>query len=140
MGAKFTLPMPLLVHHRHDEPVGHVIGANATKEGIAIKARLARVTEPGALKDRLDTVWQEIKAGLVRGLSIGFRSTEFEPIADTGGLRFLKSEIYELSLVTIPANASASISVIKSIDGELAAATGQSKRAVPTRPGAAARP
>jgi HK97 family phage prohead protease len=138
MGAKFTLPMPLLHHHKHDQPVGHVLVANATKNGIAIKARLAQVTEPGPLKDRIDTAWQEIKAGLVRGLSIGFRPSEFEPIADTGGLRFLKSEIYELSLVTIPANASASISVIKSVDDKRQAASGQAAQVVTTtrRPGA----
>lgn len=35
---------------------------------------------------------------------------------DTGGIRFTETEIYELSLVTIPANASATIQTIKAMD------------------------
>jgi hypothetical protein len=36
---------------------------------------------------------------------------------DSGGLEFTQSEIYELSLVTIPANASATIQTIKALSG-----------------------
>ena len=49
-------------------------------------------------------------------MSIGFRSLEEALNKDTGGFRFLKSEILELSLVAIPANAGATISSIKSLD------------------------
>ena len=37
-------------------------------------------------------------------------------MSDVGAYRFLKSEVLELSLVTIPANASATIATIKSLD------------------------
>jgi HK97 family phage prohead protease len=117
MGAKFTLPIPLLHHHKHDQPVGHVTHARASKNGITIKAGLAKVDEPGALKDRIDLAWQEIKAGLVRGLSIGFKPLDYEFLDDkSGGLRFNSWSWFELSLVTIPANADAQISVVRSID------------------------
>jgi hypothetical protein len=33
LGAKFTLPMPLLHQHKHDQPVGQVVAAKATKDG-----------------------------------------------------------------------------------------------------------
>lgn len=56
--------------------------------------------------------WQSVKAKLVRGVSIGFRPIEYSYM-DTGGIHFTASEIYELSLVTIPANASATIQTIK---------------------------
>jgi HK97 family phage prohead protease len=59
--------------------------------------------------------WQAVKARLVRGVSIGFRALGYEPL-ETGGLKFTETEIYELSLVTIPANASATIQTIKSMD------------------------
>src|SRR5690606_23572056 len=36
-GAKFTLPIPLLHHHRHDQPVGQVVSAKPTKDGISIR-------------------------------------------------------------------------------------------------------
>src|SRR5699024_2113185 len=71
--------------------------------------------EPGALRDRLEEAWQSVKAGLVRGLSIGFKPLETEPIKDTMGLRFKAWEWLELSAVTIPANSEASIQTIKSI-------------------------
>jgi HK97 family phage major capsid protein/HK97 family phage prohead protease len=125
LGAQFSLPMPLLWQHRHDEPVGHVQFAKATDKGIAFKARIARIEEPGPLKEMVDKAWQAVKAGLVRGVSIGFRSREHS-MMDTGGIRFLVWDWYELSLVTIPANQEATISVIKSIDADLMAASGQS--------------
>lgn len=118
LGAKFTLPMPLLWQHFHDEPVGHVLSAKATKTGITIKAKLAKWDEPGKLKDMLDFAWHSVKAGLVRGLSIGFKPKEYSFLEDSpmGGVRFIEWDWYELSLVTIPANAEANISVVKSMD------------------------
>lgn len=132
MGCSLKMPMPLLWAHRHDEPVGHVLAADVTKKGISIRARIAKIAEPGPLKDSVDRAWQAVKAGLVQGLSIGFRPREFEPI-ENGGLRFTKSDIYELSLVVVPACASATITAIKSADQ---AALGHTI----TRPGAAGNP
>jgi len=72
MGATFALPMPLLWQHDHAAPVGMVEFAKPTKAGIPFKATLARVDEPGRLKDRIDEAWQSVKAGLIRAVSIGF--------------------------------------------------------------------
>lgn len=116
MGAKFANPLPLLWQHRHDAPVGQATFGKPTKAGIPFKARIAKVDEPGALKDMLDLAWQSVKAGLVRAVSIGFRSLEHAYIEGTGGVRFISTEILELSLVTVPANASATIQTIKAID------------------------
>jgi hypothetical protein len=55
--------------------------------------------------------------GLVRAVSIGFRAIEYA-FMDRGGVRFVETEVYELSAVTIPANADALITEIKSIGGE----------------------
>lgn len=123
LGAKFKNPLPLLWQHQHDKPVGTVKFEKPTDKGISFKATLPTITEPGALKDLVDMAWQAVKAQLVRGVSIGFRPIEYAFI-DGGGIRFVQTEIYELSLVTVPANASASISSIKSIDAELRASSG----------------
>ncbi|EHM01147.1 caudovirus prohead protease [Acetobacteraceae bacterium AT-5844] len=137
LGVQFRNPMPLLHQHDHDRPVGTVVFDRPTKDGITFEARLPRIDEPGPLKNRVDTAWGEVKAGLVRAVSIGFRPLEYSRLEE-GGLRFLKSEVIELSLVTIPANSDATITLIKSVDRDLLAATGRSQRSVepPTSPGA----
>jgi len=125
LGVKFTNPMPLLWQHKSDKPVGTVTFDKPTKDGITFEAKLARIEEPGALKDRIDEAWQSVKAGLVRAVSIGFRALEYAFIEGTGGIRFTETEVMELSLVTIPANAEATITAIKSIDRPLLVATGK---------------
>jgi HK97 family phage major capsid protein/HK97 family phage prohead protease len=124
LGVAFKNPMPLLWQHQPDKPVGTVKFDKPTKNGITFEARLAQITEPGTLKDRVDEAWQSVKAGLVSAVSIGFRAIEYAFIEGTGGVRFIASEVMELSLVTIPANADATISQIKSIDTQIRAATG----------------
>ena len=115
MGAKFASEMPLLWQHQHDKPVGFAQFGKASRTGIPFTASLPRITEPGPLKDLVDMAWQAVKARLVKGVSIGFRAMNYDTLPN-GGLRFTETEIYELSLVTIPANASATIQSIKSMD------------------------
>jgi HK97 family phage major capsid protein/HK97 family phage prohead protease len=115
LGITFKNPLPLLLHHDTHKPVGSVTFAAPTADGLAFEATLPAIAEPGALRDRIDEAWQSIKAGLLAGVSVGFRALEHAKHT-TGGLRFLKTEILELSLVTIPANAGATIHTIKSLD------------------------
>lgn len=138
LGVKFKNPMPLLWQHQADKPVGTVKFDKPTKAGITFEAKIARTDEPGTLKDRLDEAWQSVKMRLVQAVSIGFRSLEHAFIEGTGGIRFIASEVIELSLVTIPANADATITQIKSIDAPLLAATGKEPKAEdrPAPPGA----
>lgn len=128
-GAVFKLPLPLLWQHNSREPIGHVTEAKVTDKGIEITAQIAKVDEPGKLKDLLDYAWQCLKNKLVRGLSIGFDALEYTYIEGTYGLRFLSWEWLELSAVTIPANAEATIQAVKSHDAEQQAASGH-RRAV----------
>ena len=123
-GAQYKLPLPLLYQHDSAQPIGHVTHAKVSKSGIEITARMARIAEPGRLKDRLDETWQSIKLGLVRGLSIGFKPIETSRI-EKGGYRFIKWDWLELSAVTIAANADATIQTVKSLDTAQRAATGQ---------------
>lgn len=117
-GANFKLPLPLLWQHDPSKPVGHVLSAEVTDDGIKFKAKIEKIDEPGALKDRLDEAWQSVTKGLVRGVSIGFSSKEPPELLRNGGLRFLSWDWFELSLVTIPANAEATIDTIKALSKE----------------------
>src|SRR5262245_56916521 len=122
LGMEFKNPLPLLRQHRHAEPVGTVRFDKPTEDGVTFVAKLANVTEPGKLKDRIDEAEQSIKARLVRGVSIGFRAIEYA-FTDSG-IHFLKTEVMELSLVTIPANTEATIQQIKAYDAATPAALG----------------
>lgn len=135
MGAKFALPLPLLWQHNHDEPVGTVEFAQPNAKGIPFRARLAKVDEDGDLKKLVDKAWHAVKAGLVRGVSIGFSAKEYDRLK-SGGLKFTAWEWLELSLVTVPANAEATISAIKSISRQQIAASGDGEN----RPGVSGTP
>lgn len=129
LGVTFKNPLPLLWQHEHDKPIGLVEFGKPTEKGVPFTATLPRIEEPGALQDRIEEAWQSIKAGLVRAVSIGFRSLESENIAGTWGTRYIRTEVFELSAVTIPAQAEARIDTVKSFDVGLPAAFG--KKEVP---------
>ena len=102
----FRSPIPLLWQHKPDEPIGQVLNATVTDSGIRITAKLAKGVQ------RIDEAWQLIKSGLVRGLSIGFRPLDVQPMKG-GGMHFVAWDWFELSAVTVPANADCSIAVVK---------------------------
>jgi HK97 family phage major capsid protein/HK97 family phage prohead protease len=116
LGISYTNPLPLLLYHDTQKPVGTVTFDRPTAAGLRFTATLPTITAPGTLRDRVEEAWQSIKAGLLAGVSVGMRPIEHAVNKDTGGIRFLKSEILELSLVAIPANAGATISSIKALD------------------------
>jgi len=124
LGAKYSLPIALLWQHNSNQPIGWITEATVTAKGIDIVGEVATFDEPGQLKDFLDFAWQSIQAGLVRGLSIGFQAIKYAFMEDSWGIEFQEWEWLELSAVTIPANAEASISAIKSIDTRQRAALG----------------
>lgn len=137
LGVKFNNPLAFLWQHQHDKPIGSVKFDKPTAKGIEFEATIAKTDEPGTLKDRLDEAWQSIKAGLVRAVSIGFRPIEYA-FMDNGGIRYSETEVYELSAVTIPANADALITTIKSIDAAARKEAGVPDPEIPANPEPAA--
>ncbi len=125
-GATFAETIPLLWQHEASKPVGHTKFGKPTKSGIPFTAWLPKIKEAGALRDRVEEAIQSIQYRLVGAVSIGFRvlNDAIESL-DNGGLKFLETEIMELSLVTIPANAEATITSIKSLDRGILAASGR---------------
>jgi len=114
-GITFTNPVPLLLHHDQKQPVGWVT-LRAAADGIYFDAIVSSHDEGGRLKDRLDEAWHSVKAGVIKTMSVGWR-----PIGDAverlrdGATKFLKSEIFEVSMVSIPANPQAVILSHKSV-------------------------
>lgn len=114
LGLTFDPDTPLMLNHDHSQPVGSVQFGAPTAKGLPFKATIATVTEPGVVKDRTDEAWHSVKAKLIKGVSIGFIPSEFEPIAK-GGVRFTKAHVHELSLTAIPCNPEAMITAFKSL-------------------------
>jgi HK97 family phage prohead protease len=136
---KFTNPMPFLWQHMHDKPIGTVKFNAPTASGIGFEATIAHpdTVESETLKERLREAWDSLRIGLVRAVSVGFRPIEYSYMEE-GGVRFIESECFELSAVTIPANSDAVINEIKSIDAALRKAAGVSDPEVPAAPAGAA--
>ncbi|WP_295392760.1 HK97 family phage prohead protease [uncultured Thiodictyon sp.] len=111
MGAQYNLPIPLLWQHAQDAPVGTVTHIEQRADGLYIRAQLA----PAGICEDLDNARAYILAGLCRAFSLGFRPIEYS-FLDSGGTHYTAYEVYEISVVTIPANAEATITTIKSFD------------------------
>lgn len=139
MGVKFSNPLSFLWQHNHDQPIGTVKFDKPTEKGIEFEAEIIHPdkVESATLKDLLQLAWDSIKTGLVRATSIGFRPIEYA-FMDNGGIRYSETEVYELSAVTVPANADAIISTIKSIDAELRKEAGVPEPEIPQAPDPAA--
>lgn len=111
-GAQYKLPLPLLSMHDHKLPIGLVTEVIVGNDDIKIVAEISK----GLDLEYIETAWKQLKAKLVRGLSIGFRALEYSFIKETWGVHFIKWDWYELSAVTIPAQSQATITSIKSFD------------------------
>jgi HK97 family phage prohead protease len=124
-GAIFELPMPLLMQHDKREPVGQVTAAKVSDSQIHIRAEIAR--DSGL--EYVERAWKQLKAGLVRGLSIGAQPLKAVPIVDAKGrmtgIRYQAWRWLELSAVTLPMNIDATIDVVRAFDpwGAVAYAT-----------------
>ena len=101
-----TTPL-LLWQHRSDEPIGGWEDLAEDGKGLWGKGRIE--IEAGATEKR---VYTHMKAGNIRGLSIGYREVEVEP---DNGIRLLKKlDLMEVSVVSFPANRRARVESVKS--------------------------
>lgn len=100
---------PVLWQHRSGEPIGPYLSMEEQAVGLHVKGQLLvndvqRAKEARAL----------MKAKAVNGLSIGFVTRE-DSYDRVSGIRTLKKvDLWEVSVVTFPANPAAQISSVKS--------------------------
>lgn len=100
----------LLWQHRAGEPIGVYTEMHEDSIGLHVKGQLALKTARGAEAHEL------LKMKALSGLSIGFvtREDSYDKVA---GVRTLKKlDLWEVSLVTFPANDAARISAVKTIE------------------------
>ncbi len=126
--ADAAVPLPMLFGHDQNDPIGAWASAEERDDGLFLKGQLlvndvARAREVRAL----------VRAGAVRGISIGFRTRK--AIKRPKGGRTIQSlELLEASLVTIPMHPGAQVTSAKtavralSLAAQLNRATAQLKR------------
>jgi HK97 family phage prohead protease len=107
-----TQPVRLLWQHQWEQPIGVIDALFEDKNGLYMKAHLlldvAQAREAYAL----------MKAGVVKGLSIGYTVKQAKRDPDTGVRQLLAVEVWEISLVTLPANEAAQVTVVKAVDSD----------------------
>lgn len=107
-GARYSLPIPLLAFHDHQKVIGTVEHVTVKDTGIEVVCRVLKDVTQEAKE-----IWGLIQNGAMKGLSIGFKAIESEPLTN-GGYRFKKFEWLELSVVPVAMNGQASITATKS--------------------------
>ena len=103
-GGTWSLPLPLLVQHDHNNPVGWVRTVELRNNGLWVSVEFAEGIESA------DRAWNLVSAELIDAFSIGFRATKTPEILADGGRRFTHWELLECSVVVVPCNADARIS------------------------------
>lgn len=100
----------LLWQHRSGEPIGVYTSVKEDNVGLYVEGKLALKTARGA------EAYELLKMGALNGLSIGFITRE-DSYDKVSGIRTLKKvDLWEVSLVTFPANDASRVSNVKGIE------------------------
>jgi HK97 family phage prohead protease len=98
-----------LFGHDHGFPIGKWLDVHVDPKTRSLRGRLDIIKGASA---RIDEIRALVDGGYLNAVSVGFRAIKTEPLKDkdgkeTGGLRFLKQDLLEASVVPVPANPSA---------------------------------
>ena len=107
--AAGTMPA-MLWQHDADKPIGVWTEMVEDEKGLRIKGQLAMETVKGKEAHAL------LKMGALNGLSIGFMPKEWAYDRDTEVRTLTAIDLWEVSLVTFPANEKARVTNVKSAD------------------------
>ncbi len=98
----------MLWQHRMDEPIGIYTKMEEDDEGLYVEGRLLIDADPLAKRAHA-----HMQAGSLSGLSIGYSLKDYEWDKDKGAWMLKEIDLWEVSLVTFPANDEARISEVK---------------------------
>ena len=98
----------MLWMHDAKQPIGTWESIRETKEGLAVRGRLALAVQQGR------EAFELLKARAIDGLSIGFSDVETVKGDKSGVRRITKLSLWEISLVSFPENSLARIQTVKS--------------------------
>ncbi|MGE0754584.1 MAG: HK97 family phage prohead protease [Alphaproteobacteria bacterium] len=97
----------LLWQHKQHEPIGIIEELFEDANGLYIEGRLLLDVQ------RAKEAMSLLKSGALQGLSIGYSPVRYRIDPDTGVRLLAEVDLWEISLVTFPANDAARITVVK---------------------------
>jgi len=99
-------------HNYGAPPIGKILEYEIKRKGLWIKAKISETA---------DDIWALVKEGILKGLSIGFRIVESVDVEEGKAVirKIRKLDLFEISIVNVPANASALIESAKGLGIEL---------------------
>ena len=100
----------ILFNHDYDKPIGRATGLKAGPNGLELEAKISKAAPA--------SVCQLVKDGVLGAFSVGFRVKDADYIKETDGLMIKDAELFEVSVVSVPCNQSATFSLAKSFDSE----------------------
>lgn len=96
----------ILFNHDYDKPIGRATGLKAGPNGLELECKIS--------KSAPANVAELIKDGVLGAFSVGFRVKDADYIKETDGLMIKDAELFEVSVVSVPCNQSATFSLAKS--------------------------
>ena len=97
----------ILFNHDYTRPIGRATGLETDDRGLKLTANISKSA---------GDVTNLVKEGILRAFSVGFRVKDADYIEETDGLKISDAELFEISVVSVPANQAATFSVAKSFD------------------------
>jgi len=95
----------LLFNHNFEHPVGKVVEIEPSKDGLKVKAIV--------YKELDEKVFNAVKNGVLKTFSIGFRALDGEYDNENDVFIITKAELWEVSIVSVPANQDALFDVVQ---------------------------
>lgn len=97
----------MLWQHNTDRPIGVWSQFSSDSKGLYARGKLLLNTQGGK------EAYEFLTAGAVDGLSIGYRTQDYEYDTESGVRTIIKAELMEVSVVTFPMNEEATVSAVK---------------------------
>jgi len=108
LASRGTAGVKLLYQHNPAEPIGAWLTIKEDSRGLFVRGRL--MTEITRARETLSLM----RAGVLDGLSIGFRTVRGRSERKTGVRRLMEIDLWEISIVTFPMLPGARIADVKS--------------------------
>lgn len=102
-------PVVLWAHDHRQPPVGQALSVGVDGDALVASAKFADA-ETYAFAD---TVYRLLKKGFLRATSVGFFPREWTFDEERGGYNFIANELFEFSIVPVPANPDALALAVK---------------------------